>query len=145
VNATEVRRALARSFTGGATDDHAWRGSVGIGEAEVSVDVLTGADGRPYVHVASPVTSADRPAPRVARLLVIENGELVLGRFAHIVEAEVRAHGAADPFYRDIDPEVFGRAVVGAVYEATSHFLVDPDVDLEALIRGLCAIFAPET
>ena len=42
-------------------------------------------------------------------------------------------------------PEVFGRAVVGAVYEATSHFLVDPDVDLEALIRGLCAIFAPET
>jgi len=69
----------------------------------------------------------------------------VLGRFAHIVEAEVRAHGAGDPFYREIDPEVFGRAVVGAVYETTSHFLVDPEIDLEALIRGLCAIFAPET
>ncbi|HEX6348685.1 MAG TPA: TetR/AcrR family transcriptional regulator [Candidatus Dormibacteraeota bacterium] len=92
---------------------------------------------------------------QLARLLLVESVGVnlaveearhrVLGRFAHIVEAEVRAHGAADPFYRDIDPEVFGRAVVGAVYEATSHFLVDPDVDLEALIRGLCAIFAPET
>ncbi len=83
VNATEVRRALANSFTGGASDDDAWRGSVGIGETEVAVDVLTGADGRPYVHVASPVTSSNHPAPRLARLLVIENGELVLGRFAN--------------------------------------------------------------
>lgn len=91
---------------------------------------------------------------QLARLLLVEsvgvNSEVedarhrVLGRFAHIVEAEVRAHGAGDPFYRDIDPEVFGRAVVGAVYEATSHFLVDPETDVEALIRGLCAIFAPE-
>jgi AcrR family transcriptional regulator len=91
---------------------------------------------------------------QLARVLLVEsvgvNIEVeearhrVLGRFAHIVEAEVRAHGAGDPFYREIDPEVFGRAVVGAVYEATSHFLVDPEVDLEALIRGLCAIFAPE-
>ena len=78
-------------------------------------------------------------------LAVEEARHRVLGRFAHIVEAEVRAHGAGDPFYGEIDPEVFGRAVVGAVYEATSHFLVDPEVDLEALIRGLCAIFAPET
>ena len=45
------------TFTGGAAEDHAWRGSVGIGEAEVVVDVRTGADGRPYVHVAAPVTT----------------------------------------------------------------------------------------
>ena len=92
---------------------------------------------------------------QLARLLLVESVGVnpqvedarhrVLGRFAHIVEAEVRAHGAGDPFYREIDPEVFGRAVVGAVYEATAHFLVDPDTDVEALIRGLCAIFAPET
>jgi hypothetical protein len=83
VNATEVRRALARTFTGGAAEDHAWRGSVGIGEVEVVVDVRTGADGRPYVHVAAPVTTSEHPPARVARLLVIENGELVLGRFSH--------------------------------------------------------------
>jgi hypothetical protein len=83
VNAIEVRRALARSFTGHNHGDHAWLGSVGIGDVEVAVDVLTAADGRPYVHVAAPVTAAAELDGRLARLLVIENGELVFGRFTH--------------------------------------------------------------
>jgi hypothetical protein len=83
VNAIEVRRALANSFSGGVEGDHAWRGSVGIGDADVVVDVRSDHDGRPYVHVAAAVTAADQPPGRVARLLVIENGELVLGRLSH--------------------------------------------------------------
>src|SRR3982751_2971809 len=83
VNAIEVRRALARSFSGAAGESHAWRGTVGVGESEVVADVRTAADGRPYVHIASTVIDTDTPPPRVARLLVIENGELVLGRFCH--------------------------------------------------------------
>lgn len=63
--------------------------------------------------------------------------------FAHIIEAEVRSNAADDPFYADIEPEVFGRAVVGAVYEATAHFLREPTVEAEQLVRGLSAIFAP--
>jgi hypothetical protein len=83
VNAIEVRRALARSFTGHDHGDHAWLGGVGIGDVEVAVDVLTAADGRPYVHVTAPVTAAPELDGRLARLLVIENGELVFGRFTH--------------------------------------------------------------
>jgi hypothetical protein len=82
VNAIEVRRALARSFSGHEGDDHAWVGGVGIGDVRVVVDVLTAADGRPYVHVAAAVTAAELDG-RTARLLVIENGELVFGRFVH--------------------------------------------------------------
>ena len=83
VNQIEVRRALARSFSGGADSQHAWRGSVGIGDAEVTVDVRLDDGGRPYVHVGAVVTACDQPAARLARLLVIETGELVLGRFSH--------------------------------------------------------------
>ena len=68
----------------------------------------------------------------------------VQDHFAHLIEAEVRHNAADDPFYENIDPSVFGRAVVGAVYEATAHFLRDPEVDTERLVRGLSAIFAPE-
>jgi len=82
VNAIEVRRALARSFSGDDPGDHAWRGHVGIGDAEVAVDVRTGQDGRPYVMVTAPVVPAPELDGRLARVLVIENGELVLGRFA---------------------------------------------------------------
>lgn len=63
--------------------------------------------------------------------------------FAHLIEAEVRRHGGGDPLYVQVDAALFGRAVVGAVYEATSYFLREPNVDAEALIVGLCAIFAP--
>ena len=68
----------------------------------------------------------------------------VQDHFAHIIEAEVRRNASGDNFYAEIDPAVFGRAVVGAVYEATAHFLREPDIDTDQLIRGLCAIFAPE-
>jgi hypothetical protein len=82
VNAIEVRRALARSFSGRDPGDHAWVGGVGFGTQEVTVDVRTAESGRPYVHVSAPVTAADLDG-RAARLLVIENGELVFGRFSH--------------------------------------------------------------
>jgi hypothetical protein len=82
VNAIEVRRSLANSFSGHEGDEHAWVGGVGIGDVRVVVDVLTAEDGRPYVHVGAAVTAAELDG-RTARLLVIENGELVFGRFAH--------------------------------------------------------------
>lgn len=82
VNAIEVRRSLANSFSGHEGNEHAWVGGVGIGDVRVVVDVLTAEDGRPYVHVGATVTAAELDG-RTARLLVIENGELVLGRFAH--------------------------------------------------------------
>jgi len=66
------------------------------------------------------------------------------GRFAAVVEDEVRRAAAdADAFYAAVDPVVFGRAVVGAVSEATGHFLDRPGADPEALADGLCRIFAP--
>jgi len=64
------------------------------------------------------------------------------GRFAAMVETEAR-HAEHDDFYAAVDPAVFGRAVVGAVNEATGHFLARPDADPEALADGLCRIFAP--
>ena len=66
------------------------------------------------------------------------------GRFAQVVEEEVRRAAAdQDPFYAAVDPVVFGRAVVGAVNEATGHFLDRPGADPEGLADGLCRIFAP--
>jgi AcrR family transcriptional regulator len=65
-------------------------------------------------------------------------------RFAAVVEEEVRRAAAdQDAFYAAVDPVVFGRAVVGAVNEATGHFLDRPGADPEALADGLCRIFAP--
>lgn len=65
-------------------------------------------------------------------------------RFAHLVEAEVRQNAGDDPYYDGVDPEVFGRAVVGAVHEAVAHFLTVTDYDSGALIGGLTAVFAPD-
>jgi AcrR family transcriptional regulator len=66
------------------------------------------------------------------------------GRFAAMVEEEARRAAAdQDAFYAAVDPIVFGRAVVGAVNEATGHFLNRPGADPEALADGLCRIFAP--
>ena len=66
------------------------------------------------------------------------------GRFAAVVEEEARRAAAdADVFYAAVDPVVFGRAVVGAVSEATGHFLGRPGADPERLADGLCRIFAP--
>ncbi|HUZ84728.1 MAG TPA: hypothetical protein VMU66_08540 [Gaiellales bacterium] len=82
VTATEVRRALARSFVGGAVAEHTWRGRVGVGETEVCVDVeQDGAD--TLVRARASVLEDAALDARRARLLLIENSELLLGRFRH--------------------------------------------------------------
>jgi len=90
----------------------------------------------------------------LARVLLIESVGIseriegvrneVQGRFAAVVEEEARRAAVDDDvFYAIVDPVVFGRAVVGAVSEATGHFLGRPGADPEALADGLCRIFAP--
>ena len=89
----------------------------------------------------------------VARLLIVESVGLsaavdevrheLQGRFADAVAEEVRHAMLHDPFYADKDPQVFGRAVVGAVNDAVAYFLTHPGVDAEALAASLCGIFAP--
>jgi|SRR5579864_457595 len=89
----------------------------------------------------------------VARVLIVESVGLSAGvdavrhdlqaRFADAVAEEVRHAMLHDPFYADKDPQVFGRAVVGAVSDAVGHFLTHPGVDAEALAASLCVIFAP--
>ena len=64
-------------------------------------------------------------------------------RFAEAVAEEVRHAMLHDPFYADKDPQVFGRAVVGAVSDAVGYFLTHPGVDAESLAASLCRIFAP--
>src|SRR5919202_277212 len=82
VNTLSVRRALARSFVGVDPGDHAWRGR-SAGDAVVEVDVLQGADAYPLVRVRADVIEPGSVTPgRLAQTLVLENGELVLGRFA---------------------------------------------------------------
>ena len=83
VNEIEVRRALARSFTGHDPGGHTWRGEIEIGGAEVTVDVQTTNGGEPYVVVAAPSIEHPELDGRLARTLLIENAELVLGRFTH--------------------------------------------------------------
>ena len=89
----------------------------------------------------------------VARLLIVEAVGLsegvdqvrhdLQGRFADAVGEEVRNAMLHDPFYADKDPQVFGRAVVGAVSDAVGYFLTHPGVDTESLADSLCRIFAP--
>ena len=89
----------------------------------------------------------------VARLLIVESVGLSEGvdtvrhelqsRFADAVAEEVRHAMLHDPFYADKDPQVFGRAVVGAVSDAVGYFLTHPGVDAESLAASLCRIFAP--
>jgi AcrR family transcriptional regulator len=89
----------------------------------------------------------------VARLLIVESVGLSAGvdqvrhelqsRFADAVAEEVRHAMLHDPFYADKDPQVFGRAVVGAVNDAVGYFLTHPGVDADSLAASLCRIFAP--
>jgi AcrR family transcriptional regulator len=65
------------------------------------------------------------------------------GRFAHMVAEEIRLALVDDPFYAGHDPQVFGRAVVGAVSDSVGYFLTHPGLDARALADGLCRIFAP--
>jgi AcrR family transcriptional regulator len=89
----------------------------------------------------------------VARLLIVESVGLSQGvelvrhdlqaRFADAVAEEVRHAQPHDRFYADKEPQVFGRAVVGAVSDAVGYFLTHPGKDAGALAASLCAIFAP--
>lgn len=91
---------------------------------------------------------------RVARLLLVESVgvsptiEAIRHRlhaeFAGMVEAGVRyAQDRGDPALAGRDPALYGRAVVGAVNEATSWFLEtgasgDPDRLADQLCRAFC-------
>jgi AcrR family transcriptional regulator len=89
----------------------------------------------------------------VARLLIVESVGLSAGvdqvrqglqsRFADAVAEEVRHAMVHDAFYADKDPQVFGRAVVGAVNDAVGYFLTHPGVEADGLAASLCRIFAP--
>jgi AcrR family transcriptional regulator len=89
----------------------------------------------------------------VARLMMVESVGLSASvdevrhhleeRFAHMVGEEVRQALLDDPFYAHHDPQVFGRAVVGAVNDAVGYFLTHPGADAESLADSLCRIFAP--
>jgi len=89
----------------------------------------------------------------VARVLIVESVGLSEGvdrvrhdlqsRFADAVAEEVRHATLHDPFYADKDPQVFGRAVVGAVNDSVGYFLTHPGADTDALAESLCKIFAP--
>ncbi|HEY7259114.1 MAG TPA: hypothetical protein VH459_08590 [Gaiellales bacterium] len=81
VTALEVQRALANSFHGAASSEHAWQGSVGVGDAIVAVDVEP-REGGAIVHARARAIECDADAVRLARILASENAELVLGRFA---------------------------------------------------------------
>jgi AcrR family transcriptional regulator len=92
---------------------------------------------------------------RLTRLLLVESVGLapavedvrrqIQSRFAAMVEEEVRRAQEGDPFYAAVDPEVFGRAVVGAVNEAVAHFVEvgGESADAGRLMAGLNRIFAP--
>lgn len=82
VNALSVRHALANAFVASEPGDHVWRGEIGIKGPVVTVDVRE-TDGAPYVHARADVLEVAELTAAVARTLLIENGELVLGRFAH--------------------------------------------------------------
>jgi AcrR family transcriptional regulator len=93
-----------------------------------------------------------RQAP-VARLMLVESVGLspeieavrnrLHAKFAAMVEEEIGRARISDAFYKGADPGVFGRAVVGAVNEATGHFLTRPDANPDLLAEGLCRIFTP--
>ena len=120
------------------------------------ISATAGADGhrdRMRLGIRSFVAALSEQ-PQLARLLLVESVGVsepveairhrLHDRFAHMVEVEARRAAAEDPHYADVDPVVFGRAVVGAVHEATGHFLVQEDGgDPERLAEGLCRIFAP--
>jgi TetR/AcrR family fatty acid metabolism transcriptional regulator len=90
---------------------------------------------------------------RVARLLLVESVGLapsieavrhrLHSEFAGMTESEVRyAQEHGDQALAGIDPAVYGRAVVGAVNEATSWFLETGAVgDPQDLAEQLCRAF----
>lgn len=82
VNEVSVRRALANSFHSVDAGPHTWRGTTGS-DAIVACDVLTGEDGRPYVRISSDLLDAPELTGELARTILIENANFVLGRLVH--------------------------------------------------------------
>ena len=89
-----------------------------------------------------------------ARMMVVESVGLtprveqlrrsLQNRFAGMVADAVRRAAAdGDAFYAAVDPDVFARAVVGAVNEAVGHHLAEGGGDAAAVADDLCRIFAP--
>jgi hypothetical protein len=131
VNAMAVRHALARSFTGIDPQGHAWRGTAGLGEVVVTVDVEPAADGNLHVHVWAPAVESGPLDARVARVLVCENGELVLGRFRHrdngiVVEHTILAGTTMDPV--EVQSSVWTVGWGAAAYTARLHALLSEAV-----------------
>ena len=93
VNELNVRRALANSFVGGASDEHTWSGSVGVGDRVVSADVRALPDGRPYVLVSSACVPSPGLDGDLARMLVIESADAVIGRLVHRDDQIMVEHG----------------------------------------------------
>jgi hypothetical protein len=131
VNAMAVRHALARSFTGVDPQDHAWRGTTGVGDTVVTVDVEPGADEALHVHVWAPATETGQLDARVARVLACENGELVLGRFSHrdgaiVVEHTILAGTTMDPV--EVQSSVWTVGWAAASWAARLHALLSDAV-----------------
>jgi hypothetical protein len=102
VNAMAVRHALARTFTGVDPQGHAWRGTTGVGATVVTVDVEHGDGSQVLVHVWAPALDSGPLDARIARVVVCENADLVLGRFRHrdgsiLVEHTILAGTTMDP------------------------------------------------
>ena len=91
VNELAVRQALANSFTSLDREGHAWRGTVGLADVVVTADVEPAPDGA-YVQISADCLPAPPADGRLARLLVLENGETILGRFAVRGETIVVEH-----------------------------------------------------
>ena len=78
-----VRHALANAFNHVDPGEHAWRGTMGLGEATVTADVAVLDDGRPYVAVHADIAPAETLDGNLARMLVMENANTTIGRLAH--------------------------------------------------------------
>lgn len=99
------------------------------------------------------VRSCTGKSAPVARMMVVESVGLtprvealrrhLQERFVSMVAEEARRAAAdGDAFYAAVDPQVFGRAVVGAVNEAVGQLLAEGG-DASTVGDGLCRIFAP--
>jgi AcrR family transcriptional regulator len=122
--------------------------------AAVRAAASEGADHRERTRlgVAAFVETCARRS-RVARLLLVESVGLspsieevrhgLHAEFASLTESEVRyAQEHGDPALAGVDPAVYGRAVVGAVNEATSWFLENGAAgDPAELADQLCKAF----
>ena len=122
-----------------------------VGAVRTAAAEGSGARERTRLGITAFVQTCARRS-RVARLLLVESVglspsiEAVRRRlhadFAGLTEAEVRyAQEHGDQSLAGIDPWVYGRAVVGAVNEATSWFLERGAGDPQELADQLCRAF----